>query len=131
MRLRSETLLVASHPRLSLTAPFMGKSCALLTSNESFVDQIRTATGLVNSTRPSIVSQVVVHVLRSKTVASDWITQARVQPIIGSLIAYPDLAGPPITVVDCSIMEVDPEAYDGSDATTRITIRGALWNATL
>ena len=123
--------MVSNYPRLSLTAPFMGKSCAVLTSDEFFVDQIKTAMGIVNSTRPSVVSQVVVHVLRSKTVASDWIRQARVQPIIGPVIAYPDSTGPPLTLADCAIMEVDPEAYDGLDPTARITIRGALWNATL
>lgn len=120
-------VVVASWPQLTVTAPFMAKSLARVTYEETFNDQIGTATGVVNSPVPYVMTQIEINLLRSQAVAGLWIAQAQVQSVLGSVTAYPDsTAFPAIQLTNCSIMSIDPGAFDGQDPTVKITVKGVF-----
>ena len=121
-------IVVPGFPQLSVTAPYMSKSLALLSFDGPFVDQIGTATGIVNSPVPFVMGQIVVNLLRSQSLSSLWIAQVQVASIIGTVVAYPDsTVFPAIPLSNCSIIDVDPGAYDGADPTTKITMKGVFY----
>ena len=121
-------VIVPGFAPLSVTASNMSKSLALLAFNEDAVDQIGTATGLVNSPAPYVLGDLTVNILRSQIVASLYYAQWQANAIIGSVIAYPDstVLGPFI-LSNCSILRVDPGAFDGQDPTTKVTIKGIYY----
>jgi len=121
-------VIVPSFPQLTVTAPYMSKSLAVLTFDGPFVDQIGTATGVVNSPMPYVMAQIVVNLLRSQSVSALWIAQAQLQSVIGSIVAYPDsTVFPPITLANCSLIEIDPGAFDGVDPTVKMTVKGVYY----
>lgn len=126
-------VVFASFPQLNVSAPFMSKSLAQVTFDESAVDQIGTATGIVNSPKPYVMGQLVINVLRSQPVAALYVTQWESQAVVGSVTAYPDSnTFPPIIFANASILDIDPGAYDGQDPTTKVTIKGVFYtNAAL
>ena len=126
-------VIVTSFPQLSVTAPFMSKSLAQLTFEGAAVDQIGTATGVVNSPMPYIMAQVVVNLLRSQPIAALYFAQWQARAVLGSVIVYPDstVLGP-FTLANCSLLDLDPGAFDGQDPTCKATIKGVYYtNASL
>lgn len=126
-------IIVPENPQLTVTASYMAKSQAVLTFDGPFTEQIGTATGIVNSPQPYVMAQVVISLLRSQAVSGLWIAQTQASAEIGPVTVYPDSdAFPPITLADCSIIEVDPGAFDGADPTTKVTVKGVFYtNAAL
>lgn len=126
-------VVVTQFPQLSVTAPYMSKSLAQLTFDAPAVDQIATATGIVNSPAPYVMGQLVVNVMRSQSVAALYYAQWQSNAVIGSVTAYPDSTElGPFTLQNCSILDVDPGAFDGQDPTTKVTIKGVYYvNASL
>lgn len=121
-------VVIPSFPQLSVTAPFMAKSLAQLTFDAPAVDQIGTATGIVNSPAPYVMGQLVVNILRSQSVAELYYAQWQINAVIGTVQAYPDSTVlPPFTLANCSILDVDPGAFDGQDPTTKVTIKGVYY----
>lgn len=121
-------VVVTNFPALSVTAPFMSKSLAQLTFDAPAVDQIATATGIVNSPVPYVMGQLVVNILRSQSVASLFYAQWQADAVIGSVTAYSDSTTlPPFTLKNCSILDIDPGAFDGQDPTTKVTIKGVYY----
>jgi len=131
-------VIVTNYPQLSVTAPFMSKSLAVLTFEGTAVDQIGTATGLVNSPVPYIMAQVVVNLLRSQPIAAAYFAQWQAKAVLGPIVVYPDstVLGP-FSLVNCSLTEIDPGAFDGQDPSCKATIKGiyylnaALWSTTV
>jgi hypothetical protein len=122
------SVVVTNYPQLSVTASFMAKSLAQLDFDEDAVDQIGTATGIVNSPQPYVMSSVVINLLRSQSVAAAYIAQWQQQAYIGSITAYPDsTVFTPITLVNCSIMRIAPGPFDGQDPTVKATIKGVYY----
>ena len=121
-------VVIPGFPQLSVTSPFMSKSLAQLTFDAPAVDQIGTATGIVNSPAPYVMAQLVVNVLRSQSVASLYYAQWQANAVIGSVTAYSDSTElPPFKLTNCSILDVDPGAFDGQDPTTKVTIKGVYY----
>ena len=121
-------VVVTSFPQLSVTAPFMSKSLAQLTFDAPAVDQIGTATGVVNSPVPYVMAQIVVNVLRSQAVAALYYAQWQLNAVVGSVTAYPDSTTlGPFVLANCSILDVDPGAFDGQDPTTKVTMKGVYY----
>lgn len=115
-------------PQLSVTAPYMAKSQAVLTLEGPFVDQIGTATDIVNSPHPYVMGQVVISILRSQAVAGFWVAQAQSASVVGPVQTYADtITMPAITLANCSIHDIDPGAYDGADPTTKVTLKGVFY----
>lgn len=131
------SVVVTSFPQLSVTAPYMAKSLAQIDFDEDGVDQIGTATGIVNSPMPYVMSTVQINLLRSQSVAKAYLAQWQTNAILGSVTVYPDsTVFPSITLANCSLLRPSPGPYDGQDPTVKITIKGvyyintALWAGT-
>src|SRR6185503_1465660 len=126
-------VIVPDFPELTVTASFMAKSMANLTFDGSFTDQIPTATGVVNSPEPFVQGQLVISLLRSQAVSALWLAQVQASSVIGSVEVYSDSTEfPMIRLVNCSIISVDPGAFDGQDPATKVTVKGSYYtNAVL
>jgi len=121
-------IVVPTFPQLSVTASYMGKSMATLSFDGNFVDQIMTATGLVNSPEPYVTGNVVVNLLRSQQLSALWIAQSQLESVIGPVTLYSDsTAFPPIVLANCSIVGIDPGAFDGQDPAVKATIKGVYY----
>jgi hypothetical protein len=105
----------------------MSKGQAHLTYEGDATTQIGTATGVVNSPEPYLMSTLVVNILRTQPVANAWLLQQQSNAVIGNVEAYPDSTSySPTIMQNCSIQNIDNGPYDGSDPTVRITIRGQV-----
>ena len=123
----STHLVVANFPGLSVTASFMGKSQVKVTLDSPFVQQLPTATGIVNSPEPFVMGHMTVALLRSQSLANAWISQAQVQATLGTVVIYPDSSTfSPIEVLNCSITDFDPGAFDGADPVVSVTVSGTF-----
>jgi hypothetical protein len=131
-------VVIPGFPQLSVSAPFMAKTMATVTFDGPFVDQIPTATGVVNSPAPYVMAQVIFNILRSQAIAAAWMTQLQVQSVLGAVTIFSDATTfPEITLLNASVIEVTPGPFDGTDPTTQITVKGvfpinaALWAGAL
>jgi hypothetical protein len=121
-------VVVAQYGQLNVNAGYMSKGQAILTLEGPFVEQIGTATGLVNSPMPYVFGQVVINLMRSQALANAWILQAQVNSYLGPVEVWPDsTAFAPITLTNASITAFDPGAFDGQDPTVRVTVRGTYY----
>ena len=131
-------VVVPGAPQLSVTAPFMAKTMASVTFDGPFVDQIPTATGVVNSPAPYVMGQVVFNILRSQAIAAEWIARLQLQSTLGAITIFSDsTVFPELVLENASVIDVTPGAFDGTDPTTQITVKGvflinaALWAGAL
>jgi hypothetical protein len=123
----STHLVVASFPALSVNASYMGKSMVKVTLDSPFVQQLPTATLFVNSPEPYVMGHMAVALLRSQSLANLWITQAQVQASLGTVQIFSDSTTfSAITVLNCSITDFDPGAFDGTDPVVLVTISGGF-----
>jgi hypothetical protein len=121
-------IVVASFTNLNVTAGYMGKSQAIVTLDGPIVNQIGTATSVVNSPEPYIMSTLVISLLRSQSLSNAWLAQIQSNATIGTVTAFPDSSTfSPIELVNCSIQDFDPGAFDGGDPTVKVTIRGVFY----
>jgi hypothetical protein len=120
-------IVVNSYPALSLTASTMSKGQAHLTYEGDAVTQIGTATGIIDSPEPYLMTTLVVNILRTQPVANAWLLQQQSSATIGTVEVYPDATSySPTVIQNCAIQNIDPGPYDGSDPTVRITMRGQV-----
>lgn len=121
-------VIVTELPQLSITAPYMSKALSTVTFEDDFVDQIGTATGLVNSPQPYVMTSVIINMLRSQSLSALWMAQLLVDSQIGPVTVYSDsTVFPKLTLAQCSVKSVEPGPYDGTDPTTKITLRGVYF----
>jgi hypothetical protein len=126
-------IVVAAYPYLNANASYLGKSLAVCTFEPPFTDQIETATGIVNSPKPFVMSTIVISLLRSQSLAAAWLGQVQANSYLGAVTAFPDSSVfPAIALTNASITELDPGAFDGMDPVTKVTVKGTfLLNASL
>lgn len=118
-------IVVTDFPGLNVSASYMSKTLATVTFDGPFVDQIGTATGIVNSPMPYVMGTIMVNLLRSQALAGAWLTMTQTGSILGSVTVYPDSTiFPSILLLNCSVVDLDPGAYDGTDPTVKVTIKG-------
>jgi len=121
-------IVVTSYPTLNVSAGYMGKTQAVLTFEGPFVEQIETATGVVNSPKPFVQAQLVISLLRSQALGNAWIAQSQVNSTLGTVVTYPDsTVFQPISLSNCSIQDIDPGAYDGVDPIAKVTLKGTFY----
>lgn len=122
------SVVVPNYASLNVTTPYMGGSFASLQLDQNFAELIGTATGAVTSPQPYVFGSITVNLLKTQALSSQWIAQAETNASIGPVTAYPDSAAfPAITLDDCVIDTVEPQAYDGKDPVVRVTIRGVYY----
>ncbi len=120
-------VVVASFPALQVNASFMGKSQVKVTLDSPFVQQIPTATGIVNSPEPYVMGHMTIALLRSQSLANSWIEQAQKQATLGTVQIFSDsTVFDSLTVLNCSITDFDPGAFDGADPVVSMTISGSF-----
>jgi hypothetical protein len=121
-------IVVANNPALNVTASYMGKSQAVLSFEGPFVHQEETATGVVNSPAPYVMARLVISLLRTQSLANVYVAQLQSQSVIGSVTSHSDTSAfSAVTMVNSSIIEFDPGAFDGMDPVARVTIRGVFY----
>lgn len=127
------SVVVAAFPALNVTSPFMAKGQAVLTFDGQAVEQVGTATGIVNSPAPFVMANIEVNILRSQGLAAAFYAQWQASAVIGTVTAYPDsTALGPFTLSNCSIQDIAPGPFDGQDPTTKVSIKGVYYvNASL
>src|SRR5581483_7198851 len=119
---------VTDFPVLQVGAQNMSKAQAVMTFEGSFNQQIGTATGVINSPEPFVMANLVVSLLRPQPLAAAWLAQAQNNVVLGTVNVYTDSpAFGPITLANCSIMDIDPGTFDGADPTVKVTIKGAYY----
>lgn len=130
-------VVIAAIPTLNISAQSMGKSFARIEFEGDFVQQIETATGVVNSPEPFVMATITIGLLRSQPLAAAWLSQAQDTGILGDVTIYSDTSAfPAIDISDGAIRSMEPGSYDGTDPVVRLVIRGtaninsALWSFT-
>lgn len=132
------SVVVSSFPTLNITSPYMGKSFAHIEFSGDWVQQIPTATDVVNSPEPYIMGTITVGLLRSQALASAWLTQVQTDTgILGTVTIYSDTSAfAPISLDSTVVKSIEPGAYDGTDPIVKLTLTGvyqinqSLWNLT-
>ncbi|MGH8600856.1 MAG: hypothetical protein ACRET1_09330 [Burkholderiales bacterium] len=122
------SVVIANLPTLNVTSPYMGSSFAQLQLDQNFSELIGTATGAVQSPQPYVMGTITVNLLKTQGLSAQWLAQAQASADLGQVTAYPDsTAFPPVTLDDCVIDTIAPQAYDGKDPVVRVTIRGVYY----
>lgn len=131
------SIIVPNYPSLNITAPYMGRNFASISFDGDFTKLIGTGTGGVPSPEPYVMATVSVGILRTQPLATSWRSQWESQGSIGPLSIFSDTAAFAEFDLDtCVIQHFDPNAYDGEDPVSRLTLMGvyvinaALWNLT-
>lgn len=126
-RLRA-SVTVPGNTALNITPAYMGKQFVTVTFEGNFDDLIPTATGGVTSPEPYVMANVSIGLLRTQSLSTSWLTQAKASSDIGNVSIFPDSSAfPEIDLVNCVIQHIDPGAYDGMDPVVRLTIRGIFY----
>jgi hypothetical protein len=113
---------------LNITAPYMSKAFVRVAFNGKFVEKIGTATGAVNSPEPYVITTVTVGLLRTQALSAAWLSQAQTNGRIGQTTVHSDTAAfAPITLVNTTIGDIDPGAFDGTDPVVRLTLEGIFY----
>lgn len=131
------SIIVPNYPGLNITAPYMGRNFATISFDGDFTKLIGTGTGAVVSPEPYVEASIVVGILRTQALAASWRSQWEDTGNIGSVDVHSDTAAfPKFTISTAVIQHFDPNAFDGEDPVSRLTLRGiyyinnALWNLT-
>lgn len=121
-------LVFPSYPALNIASSYMGQSFASINFEGPFVEQIATATGIINSPEPYVMMNVNVGIIRTNPLAAAWLTQMLATSIIGNAVVHSDTSAfPAITAVNTSVREYDPGAFDGKDGVLKLSLRGVFY----
>lgn len=129
------SVIVPGNSSLNITAAYMGKNFVTVSLEGDFTKLIGTATGAVTSPEPYVEGTISVGILRTQSLASNWRSQWENNGVIGGVSVFPDTAAfGEIDFHDCVIQHFDPNAWDGEDPVSRLTIKGlyfinnAMWS---
>ncbi len=129
------SVIVPNTPALNITAQYMGKSFASISFEGDFTKLIPTGTGGVPSPEPYVMASISVGILRTQPLASSWRSQWESNGALGGLTIHSDTAAfDAFPLSDCVIQHFDPNAFDGEDPVSRLTLMGIyyinndMWN---
>jgi len=129
------SVVIPAFTNLNVQASYMGKQMARLNFEGNFSDLIGTATGAVESDEPYVFASLSISLLRTQSLASQWLEQVQAGSGMGDVTSYSDSkAFDAITLNNCVVQSIDPGAWDGTDPVVRVTLRGTfivnnnLWN---
>ena len=130
------SIIIPDYSSLNITASYMGKNFATVTFGGNFTTQIETATGVVNSPEPYVMTTISVGILRTQSLAASWLAQLQDTSVLGNVTVHSDTSAfPAIALSETSVVDYNPGAFDGLDPVVAMTIRGvfytnnSLWNA--
>lgn len=126
-RLRA-SVTVPGNSALNITPAYMSKQYVTVAFDGNFDNLIPTGTGGVTSPEPYVMATVSVGLLRTQSLSTTWLNQAKTYSDIGAVSIFSDSASfPEIDLVNCIIQHVDPGAYDGMDPVVRLTLSGIFY----
>lgn len=126
-RLRA-SVVCSNFTALNITAPFMSKAFVRVAFSGKFVEKIGTGTGAVNSPEPYVMATVTVGLLRPQALSSAWFTQSQTNGNIGPVTVHSDTSAfGAISLVNTTIADIDPGAFDGTDPVVRLTLEGIFY----
>jgi hypothetical protein len=120
--------IIPGNTSLNITAPYMGKSFIVVNFEGNFVEQIETGTGAVRSPEPYVMATATVGLLRTQSLAANWMAQAQEDGYVGLVNLHADSSAfPVLTLNEAVIRSIEPGAFDGSDPVVRLTLRGIFY----
>lgn len=133
-RVRS-SIVVPNFSGLNITAPFMGRNFVTLSFDGDFTQLIGTATGGVPSPEPYVMATISVGILRTQALSMSWRAQWESNGAIGPVSVHSDTSAfDSFTINDTVIKHFDPNAFDGNDPVSHLTLTGiyyinnSMWN---
>jgi len=121
------SVVVPGNTALNITAPNMGRQLARIAFEGQLVNQIPTATGLVNSPEPYVICTVTIALLRTQPIANAWFAQIQTNSNVQNVTIHSDTSAfPPIALQDVVVSRIDPGPYDGTNPDFQLVLRGAL-----
>jgi len=121
------SVVVPSDPTLNITAPNMGRQMARLQFEGQLVNQIPTATGLVNSPEPYAICSITIALLRTQPVAAAWLAVIQNNSNIKNVTIHSDTSQfPEISLQDVVVSRIDPGPFDATNPDVQIVLKGAM-----
>ena len=113
------------YPQLNATSSFLGRSGIRIASDGPASINIPAMTGAVISAEPYQLRTVSIPLLKTMNLANVYIAQVQKNTAIGDINVIPD-ATPmqQISLTNCSIINWDTEALDGTDPVVMVTVQG-------
>ena len=119
------SVIVPGTPSLNITAAYMSKNFVTVSLDGDFTKLLGTGTGAVTSPEPYVEATIVVGLLRTQALATTWRTQWESLGAIGDVSIFPDTSAfGEFDFHNCVIQHFDPNAWDGEDPVSRLTLRG-------
>lgn len=129
------SVTIPNFPNLNVTASFLGSEAISLAKNGEITTQIRTLTGMVNSPEPYVPVVMTIHLVRSQALAQRYEEQQQTNSVLGDIYCTPDASTlSDYTVLNASILSVQEQRFNGTDAGYVITLGGyqqlnsSLWD---
>ncbi|WP_455387443.1 hypothetical protein [Petrachloros mirabilis] len=129
------SIIVPNYAGLNITSPYMGRNFATLSFDGDFTQLIGTATGAVTSPEPYVMATISVGILRTQALATSWRSQWETNGSIGPVSIHSDTAAFAAIDLDTVVIKhFDPNAFDGNDPVSHLTLSGVyyinsdLWN---
>lgn len=135
-RLRG-SVVISDHPELNVTSEYLSTAGITVTPEGNVTDFINTLTGRVTSQVPYLPVTITINLNRAQTLAAAWWSQAQTNSLLGSISVTPDVSTlPNFTVMNCGIMAIPSQTFNGADPNYPITVQGyvivnkELWETT-
>jgi hypothetical protein len=127
------SLVIPSFPALNITAPYLSKEGIRLSLQGESTLYLPTMTGAVTSQEPYMMAEVVVHMLKTQGLASQYKAQMESSALLGDISIRPDSTALGVyQIVNCAISGIQPLDFAGENAVFAVMIKGYyLCNATL
>ncbi len=123
-RLRG-SVVVASYDTLNVTASYLSKRAIGMELVGDFTQLLETMTGLVTSPEPYVPADVTISLLKTQNLSALWIAQAQLNTVLGNITVHPDTSAfPDFDFLNVSITRINRFAFDGTEPTCDITLRG-------
>ena len=119
------SVIFQSNPQLNITADLTTPAMVRFRTEGEASKAIPLTTSSLPSPQPYQTAVLTCSLVRSQGIAQIWESQRQTNSLIGSLLGYPDTTGLfAYLVTNCSIMNVEDQAWDGETGAYVVSIRG-------
>ena len=124
LNLLRAALQVTNLPSLNVTASYLSEGMITLTQEGDASLLIPTATGAVPSPNPYVIVNVLIHLVRSQTLAASWKLQMETTTDLGPIVVIGDASALAMWhFYQATLMNVGELTFNGKDAGYPINIR--------
>lgn len=112
-------------PELNVTAPFLSQEGIGLTLEGESTTIIPTMTGIVTSPEPFHLVTLMLHLLKTQSLADQYKVQQETNVLLGNCTVRPDsIKLSPYLLYNCSIVAVGDLVFNGTNAGYGVTCKG-------